>query len=54
MIDVLDKSDGGRQRKILSAGKNRFCLLAQGDDVKESKHFKEIKLNFNLVEVVDI
>ena len=53
MLDVLDKSES-RSRKILSAGKNRFCVLAQGDDVKDCKNFKEIKLNFNLVQVVDI
>jgi hypothetical protein len=53
MLDVLDKSEG-RRRKILSAGKNRFGVLAQGDDAKESKQFKEIKINLNLIEVVDI
>jgi alpha-tubulin suppressor-like RCC1 family protein len=53
MLDVLDKSEG-RRRKIIAAGKNRFGVLAQGDDVKDSKVFKDIKINFNLVQVVDI
>lgn len=41
MLDVIDKSDG--QLKILSAGKNRFGLLGQGNDVKESEFFKPVK-----------
>ncbi len=41
MIEVVDKSEGKR-RKILSAGKSRFGVLAQGDDTKESNLFKEI------------
>ena len=53
MIDVVDKLDNKR-RKILSAGKNRYGVLGQGEDVKESNMFKEIKLNFNLVTITNI
>jgi hypothetical protein len=47
MIDIVDKSSG-KQRKILSAGKNRFGVLGQGESVKDSNMFKEIKINFGM------
>jgi alpha-tubulin suppressor-like RCC1 family protein len=41
MLDVVDKSDG--KRKILSAGRSRFGVLGQGNDVKESEFFKPVQ-----------
>lgn len=49
MLEVIDKSSG-KLRKILSAGKNRFGVLAQGESVKESNMFTEIKLSFGITQ----
>ena len=53
MIEVVDKADNKR-RKILSAGKSRWGLLGQGNDIEESNLFKEIKINFGLITITHI
>ena len=53
MIEVVDISDN-KIRKILSAGKSRFGLLGQGEEIKEASFFKEIKVNFMMAHVIHI
>jgi len=52
MLDVIDKSDG--QRKILSAGRNRFGILGQGDDVKESEFFKPVNFGDSPISTIEL